>query len=224
MAWAWVCAVRLYRMYCGGRRGSSVGRVGASNFFCEDCASCGLTPRRSVSRRLREGQTWCGARRPTASTANHLEGMVLRLVSPAHELHEVSSEDEGELLKLVADHQRLYDRHWNDNMLQLSRFRPKLHEGYVETKHAVDNRLAPRFHQVQNPERRVLLRSRVHWQSEAPGAINIRQLDQERESTCLETASTDARSAREIAARAREARLDRQDEEGSMVVVRVVRR
>ena len=36
--------------------------------------------------------------------ANHLEGMVLRIVSPSHELHEVSSEVEGELLELIAAH------------------------------------------------------------------------------------------------------------------------
>ena len=66
-----------------------------------------------------------------------------------------------------------------------------------------------------------MLRTRVHWQSEAPGALNIRRLDQERDSIRRGDTSADMRSAREKAAQDREARLAREDQE---IVVTVLRR
>jgi hypothetical protein len=97
-----------------------------------------------------------------------------------------------------------------------------LHEGYVETAHAKDNAIVPRFRHVQNPEQRVELRMRVHWQASAKGAINIRRMEQEANSYRRACESSRVRSAREQAAHTREERLARQDAEGEPVV-RVVR-
>ena len=61
----------------------------------------------------------------------------------------------------------------------------------------------------QNPEQRILLRSRVHWQSEAPSAINLRLQRQQQQSRRRAFNNETARNMREEDTRMRKERLAR---------------
>ena len=83
----------------------------------------------------------------------------------------------------------------------------QFHEGVIESKHVRDNELVRRFCAVKNPERRILLRSRIHWQSEAPGAINIRAMRQQQQARRRVALNVAERAEREVSVAVRMAQL-----------------
>ena len=74
-----------------------------------------------------------------------------------------------------------------------------------------DNQLARLVSQVQNPEERILLRIRRHHQMEAPNAVNLRALDQQRESLRRERKNGMERLFREQFMLRRKERLEREE-------------
>ena len=75
------------------------------------------------------------------------------------------------------------------------------HEGVLESKHVRDNELVRRFRAIYDPEKNIQARLHAHHQSEAPDAMNIRLMDQERETRRRDHRNADTRLMREAAVR-----------------------